>query len=145
MKIITKIIKKVNEDKDIFVRAVPGVDVLSNGSIIIFNYGDLGERIGMVVLSSPPGKKTKMTVWNSEKTGNTLVNVIKIDSIISEVTDTISKNLKNKGALSVKQFSGLKALVGSGSFRTYNLSKIRNLYKLYYINKKSKVVKENKI
>lgn len=134
MKIITKIIKEVNEGKKIFIRAVPSLTTLHSGTIIVFDY-EGEEKVGMVILSIPQGRKNKSAVWKSKNTGNMLVNVIKIDRIISDVITLISENLKKHGVLYSKQFSGLKALVGRGYFRTYNIGKIRNLYKLYYINK----------
>lgn len=132
MKIITRIINGIGDEK-LFNRVPVSRDTLKNGDVVIFNYSGKGERIAIVVKALPPKHKVKKSVWFCRNTSNTLVNVVKLNKILGLVIETISKELSKSNGLTAKQMKGLEAMVGRNSFRTYNLSVIRNLYKVYYI------------
>lgn len=142
-KILTKLIKEFGSE-DIFDRAAPGKGTLGNGSLVTFTYKpgagskskNRGERFGLVVKAKPPGSNSKLPVWYCTGTGNQLVNVIKLNSEVSMVIRFISDELNkasNKKGITIKQLSGLEALVGKGSFRTYIISKMTDLHVLDYI------------
>lgn len=134
MKIITIINNQVGRRR-IFKRVPVSRDNLRSGNIVIFNYSGKGERLGLVVEAIPPKYRTKTNIWFCKNTSNTLVNVVRLNDNVSEVIEMISSSLKKRGAISESQMGGLSALVGKGSFRTYNYSLIRNMYKLDYIMK----------
>ena len=132
MRIITRIINETGVEH-LFSRVPVSRGTLKNGNVVIFNYGGKGERIALVVNALPPKYKVKKGVWFCRNTSNTLVNVVKLNKVLGLVIKTISKELSKSSGLTAKQLRGLEVMVGRGSFRTYNLSVIRNLYKIDYI------------
>jgi hypothetical protein len=135
-KILKNFIKRIGP-RDLFSLSVPHKGTLPNGALIIFNYHpnrghSFGERLGLVVVT----EKHTTPVWFCHGTGNQLVNVVRLNDVYSEVINKVSSELSKKPeGISKSQLLGLAALVGKDNFRTYNLSKITNLYILDYIPK----------
>ena len=121
--------------KDEILHPIPSsASQIEVGDILIFRYV-LSGRISldwdrMVLIAGC--KRGKGGIFKGLTTGNTLVSCFKLETGSStDVVSFIIKELYNVHKPSENLTAGLKALVGRDSYRTYILSSMKKIYKLY--------------
>jgi hypothetical protein len=97
---------------------------LRPGDLVMFNY-DGSSRTGLVVRS----KRTSTGIFLSTQ-NNTLLNIFLVESITSGAFELMINNLYRDRIRCTYKNSPriLGAFLGKNNFRTFNVSKIRDLY-----------------